>query len=44
MTRVGSKQAIYALIEEDLKEAIPNLPTMRNSSEVYKINLSPIDR
>jgi len=37
MKRVGSKQAIYALIEEDLKEAIPNLPTMRNSSEVYKI-------
>ena len=37
MTRVGSKEAIYALIEEDLKEAIPNLPTTRNKSEVYKI-------
>lgn len=35
--RVGSVNEIYTLLEEDLKEAIPNLPASRSSSEVYKI-------
>ncbi len=40
INRVGSIDAVYALIEEDLKEAIPNLATTRASSEVYKITQS----
>jgi len=35
--RIGNVNDIYTLIEEDLKEAIPNLPESRPSSEVYKI-------
>jgi hypothetical protein len=34
---VGSIDEIYSLIEEDLKEAIPNLPESRPSSEIYKV-------
>jgi hypothetical protein len=34
---VGSVDEIYTLLEEDLKEAIPNLPDSRPSSEIYKI-------
>lgn len=37
INRVGSVEDIYSLIEEDLKEAIPNLPETRPSSEIYKI-------
>ncbi|MGB2128607.1 MAG: RagB/SusD family nutrient uptake outer membrane protein [Flavicella sp.] len=40
INRVGSVDAVYALIEEDLKEAIPNLATSRPSTEVYKITKS----
>ena len=40
INRVGSVDAVYALIEEDLKEAIPNLATSRSSTEVYKITKS----
>ena len=35
--RVGSVEEIYTLLAEDLKEAIPNLPDSRPSSEIYKI-------
>ena len=34
INRVGSISAVYSLIEEDLKEAIPNLPVVQ--SDVYK--------
>jgi starch-binding outer membrane protein, SusD/RagB family len=37
INRVGSVDAVYELIEEDLKEAIPNLATTRPNSEIYKI-------
>lgn len=37
LDRVGSIEAVYALIEEDLKEAIPNLPETRPDTEVYKV-------
>lgn len=37
MNRVGSVNDIYTLLEEDLKEAIPNLPQTRSTTEVYKI-------
>lgn len=37
VNRVGSIDEIYSLIEEDLKEAIPNLPESRSSSEIYKV-------
>lgn len=36
INRVGSISAVYSLIEEDLKEAIPNLPL--EQSEVYKVS------
>jgi len=36
VNRVGSISAVYSLIEEDLKEAIANLPTVQ--SEVYKVS------
>jgi len=35
INRVGSISAVYSLIEEDLKEAIPNLPVVQ--SDVYKV-------
>ena len=34
---MGSVDEIYTLLAEDLKEAIPNLPDSRPSSEIYKI-------
>ena len=37
INRVGSVDQIYTLLEEDLKEAISNLPESRPSSEIYKI-------
>ena len=37
INRVGSIDQIYTLLEEDLKEAISNLPESRPSSEIYKI-------
>jgi hypothetical protein len=38
INRVGSISAVYSLIEEDLKEAIPNLPVVQD--DVYKVNKS----
>ena len=35
INRVGSISSVYSLIEEDLKEAIPNLPVVQ--SDVYKV-------
>ena len=35
INRVGSISAVYSLIEEDLKEAIPNL--LAEQSEVYRV-------
>jgi len=40
INRVGSVDDIYSLLEEDLKEAIPNLAESRPSSEIYKITKS----
>ena len=37
ISRVGSVDDIYSLLEEDLNEAIPSLPDSRASSEIYKI-------
>ncbi len=35
--RVGSVDDIYTMLEQDLIEAIPNLPTTRPTSETYKV-------
>lgn len=37
INRVGSQAKVYSLIEEDLKEAIPNLPLKSNDLEKYEI-------